>query len=575
MTGRLKPGVNRGRAEAEMRVLAGDVERNSHKGATITIAPGSIVSPRDTTQIAMIFSLIFAALGLVLMIACANVASLLLARATARRREIGVRVALGAGRGRLIRQMLSESFVLALAAGAGGLIFSLWTADLMRLVQPPGDNPFAPNLAPDFRVLGFALALSLVTAIGFGLLPALQASKPSVMASLKAAGPGAGRSRLRTALIAGQIALTMTLLVSAGLLLRGFHRALTLDPGFATDRVLVVPLDLELSGYDAARASTFFRQLEQSLAGAPGVRTASLARTVPVGGSLRSIGITRNAGEHFRMVSFNIVTPGYFRALAIPLVSGREFNSRDDGSAPAVALINETMALRFFPGEEPVGKSFQIDSKKIEVAGVVKDMRYLRLGEAALPHFYRPLAQEPEARMTLLVETAGAPSAVLPIVRREVQMLDGKLPVLGATTLAEQVRRSLWDSRLGATLAAAFGVVALILAAVGLYGVVWYTVSHRTREIGIRMALGAARVDVLRMVLGEGLGRVAMGLALGAGASAIAGKLLQKFLYGVSPADPVAWLGVAVLLAAVGLTASWLPARRASRVDPMVALRYE
>lgn len=575
MTGRLKPGVTREQAEANMRALSQEVEQRGHKGATIAITRGSLVTPRDAAQISSLVGLIFGALGVILLIACANVANILLARAAARGREIGVRVALGAGRGRLVRQMLTESIVLALAAGVAGLLFSLWTVELVRAIQPPGDNPFAPNLAPDMRVIGFALALSLLTGVLFGLVPALRASKPDIMEALRQQNQGAERSRLRTALVAGQVALSMVLLVSAGLLLRGFQRALTLDPGFASERVVAVPLDLHLAGYDADRAASFYRQLEASLEHTPGVRSISFARIVPIGGKLMSMGITRNPSERFRMASFNIVTPSYFRTLSIPLLAGRELTARDDSRAPNVALINETMARQFFGGEDPLGKSFFIGDDRIQVAGLVKDSRYLRLGETPRPHFYRPLAQQPEAEMTLLVGAAGAPSSVIPAVRIAVQQMDANLPVLGARTLAEQVRRSLWDSRQGATLAAAFGAVALLLAAIGLYGVVSYTMSRRTREIGIRIALGAGQSDVMGMVLRQGLARVGIGLVFGVAGSAAASQLLRKFLYGLNPTDPIAWIGVSLVLAGVALAASWLPAWRASQVDPVVALRYE
>jgi predicted permease len=574
MAARLKRGVSRQQAESEMRWLASEIEQGPHQGATITIAPGSRVNPAESKQILMLVSLIFAALAIVQMIACANVANLLLTRAAGRTREIGVRVAMGAPRWRLIRQLMAESMVLAGAAGALGLLFSLWTADLIRTIQPPNDNPFAPSLAPDFRVLLFALALSLITGIVFGLVPALQASKPDLIAALRGTGVAPSRSRLGGILVAAQVALSMVLLVSAGLLLRGFQKALTLEPGFAASHVLVIPLDLHLAGYDPARASAFYQQLEELLIATPGIRSASFARTVPVGGQLQSIGISRNAGEPFRMVSFNLVSPSYFRTLAIPLLAGRELSVRDHANTPPVALINETMARQLFAGIDPIGQTFSIDNTRIQVVGLVKDSRYLRLGETPRPHFYRPLSQQPDAGATLLVNTAGAPLTVLPTVRRKAQALDARLPLLGGTSLAEQVRRSLFDSRIGATLAASFGVVALVLAAVGLYGVVSYNVTRRTHEIGIRMAIGAERSIVLTMVLREGLRRVLVGLILGTIGSAAAGQLLRKFLYGLSPADPIAWIAVALLLASVGLFASWLPARRAARIDPMNALRY-
>jgi putative ABC transport system permease protein len=348
-----------------------------------------------------------------------------------------------------------------------------------------------------------------------------------------------------------------------------------MDPGFAIDRVLLVRLELEQGGYDAARAASFYKRLESLLAGAPGVRSVSFAHVVPIAGRLTSIGVTRDGSENFRMASFNVVSPAYLRTLALPLLAGRDFTPRDNRTAPGVALVNETMARQFFAGEDAVGKNFFIGSDSLQVVGVVKDSRYLRLGEAARPHFYRPLAQQPETQMTLLVGTAGAPVTALPAVREAMQSLDPKLPILDARSMADQVRQSLFDSRNGALLAASFGVVALALAAVGLYGVVAYTVSGRTREIGIRIALGAERVDVVWMVVRDGLRRVAIGLAVGGAASLGAGQLLRKFLFGVSPADPVAWVAVAAVLTCVALAATWAPALRASRIQPLTALRHE
>jgi predicted permease len=572
LAGRLKPGISKERAESEMRALALDIEQGDHKGATIALGSG-MVTPRETSQIWTILALVFGALGLVLLIACANVANLLLARAAGRRREMGVRVALGAGRGRLVKQLLSESALLSVAAGVLAMLFSLWTTDILKAFQPPGDPRFAPNLSPDWRVITFTMLLALATAFIFGLAPALQASKPDVIAALKGESQGGRRSRLRTALVVSQVALSLVLLLSAGLLLRGFERALGMDPGFSSAQVLVVPLDLHLAGYDPERATGMVRQLEESLKTVPQVRSVSFAQIVPVGGKLMSLFMSPNPGERPRAISFNVVTPDYFQTLGIPLVAGRPFDARDRKQSKEVAIINETMARQFFSGNSALGQRF--GENRIEVVGIAKDSRYLRLGETPRPHFYRPLAQEPRAELTLLVAAGGTPATALPQVRRIVESLDPKLPILGARTMAEQVRLSLWDSQQGATLAGAFGVTALILTAIGLYGVISYAVGRRTREIGIRMALGASRREVSKMVLRESFVLVAIGVAFGAAGAAAAGQVLRKFLYGVSPADPLAWAGVGGILVAVALLASWIPARRAARVDPMVALRWE
>jgi predicted permease len=608
MIGRLKPGVTVERAQAEMGTLTAQLAGaypDTNREQTATVSPVSKGDPTQRGTLLSVAGLLLAVVGLVLLIACANVANLLLSRAAVRRKEISIRLALGASRGRLIRQLLTESVLLALAGGAGGLLLAVWLVSAMRAYSPPANFfPVAFDFSLDKSVLGFTLLLSVLTGLVFGIAPALQASKPDLVAALKdetalapgARGRGGRRFSLRNLLVVAQVALSLVLLVSAGLFLRSLQRAQRIDPGFDTERVLTMPLNINLLRYTKAQGQEFYRQVLERVTALPGVRSATLTRTPPLSGASRQSTVTiagqvapdrtsssESTGGGGENVADNVtltspVALDYFRTLGIPLLRGRDFNAQDREGAPGVVIINESFARRYFPDQDPTGQRVSLSGAQgpwLEVVGLARDGKYITLGEAPAPFLYQPLAQRHESGMVLLVRTSGDPAQLVPSVRREVQSIERNLPLTNARSMAEMLRSSLFPARVGAILLGVFGLLALLLASVGLYGVMSYSVSRRTREIGIRMALGARSGDILRLVLRESLTLVAVGMLLGLIAAFAATRLLAGFLYGVSPTDPPAFIGIAVLLAAVALVASLVPARRAAHVDPMVAFRYE
>jgi len=525
------------------------------------------------------------AVGLVLLIACANVANLLLARAAARQKEIGIRLSMGATRGRLVKQLLTESVVIGILSGAAGLLLASWASTvLLRILKPPFERgTFNFNVTPDVRVLGYALAVSVLTGIIFGLIPALSASKPGVNDLIKTAVLPRRRTWASGVFVVTQVSLSVVLLVAAGLLVRALGRAQTTDPGFDTKHVLALSLDLRLHHYDQAAAEEFERRVLERVKSVPGVKTASLAATVPLGTAFMATGVEiegREAQPDGRplIASQNIVSPEFFDTLGIRILSGRAFASTDTNNGPEVVMVNEIMARRFWPGQNAVGKRIKAGGSKTyaEIVGVVEDTRSSYLWEARELYVYTPVrpGNYPAQDTKILVRAAADPQRLIAALPGVVRALDNNVQV-SAKVLEENLETWVWPSRVGAMLAASFGLLALTLAAVGIYGVVAYAVSRKTREIGIRLALGAQRGDVLRLVLGNGMRLVGLGLALGlAGAFAIS-RLLAQFLYGLSAADPVTFAGVAVVLAAVATLANYVPARRALRVDPMVALRYD
>ena len=521
--------------------------------------------------------------GLVLLIACANLAGLLLARAAGRQREVAVRLAVGASRGRVVRQLLVENLLVAMAGGLVGLLMARWTSGLLRLFVPPTPYPIAFDASMSPRVIGFALALTTVTAIVSGLLPALRGSRADVAVALKASAPatlGAGRARLRQALVVSQIALSMLLLVCAALFVRSLDKAQSMDTGYSARQGFVGSIDLLAGGYDKARGLAFYEELRSRLSTLPGVARVSLATTLPLdigSGSDMNVDVEGYVPREDEpmTVYYTRVGPDYFDTLGVPIVQGRGITAGDTEKQPLVAVINETMARRYFKGRDPIGGVLRFGSGPVTVVGVAKDGKYQQLTEAPRSYLYLPVLQNYRPDTLVLVRTAADPASVLGAVQREIRALDPSLPLFDVRTIAEHRQISMFIPKMASTLLGLFGALALVLAVVGLYGVIAYTVTQRTQEIGVRVALGAARNDVARLVMRQGLQLAGIGLGVGLLLALGAGRLLSKQLVGVSPRDPVSFGGTAFLLLVVAALASAIPARRAATLDPLTALRRD
>jgi putative ABC transport system permease protein len=585
---RLKPGVTRAQAQAAMTAIVARLPKERYHQTIderlravelLTVSGG--LDPRDRAGALPISALLQAVVSLVLFTACANIAGLLLARSSLRRREIGIRQALGASRARIVQQLLTEGVLLSLVGALAGLLVAVWGKDL--LISLASATPIAAlDMSIDYRVLAFTFSAALLAGLVFGLAPALQASKPDLIPALKneTAGKGYRRSRLRNAFVISQTALSVILLTGSGLFIRSLQNARTIDPGFKVEGALLATLDPGLLRYSKEQGQEFFRQAVERVEALPGVESASLMDFVPLGLRFAQHDVYVEGQNGPRKVSpgFNIVSPRYFQTMGIRVVRGREFTSQDRAGAQPVIMINETLSRRLWPGEDPIGKRLRLggpSAPEAEVVGVAVDGKYATLGENARSFTWRPLLQSYSSSMTLVVRTTGNPEALSAAVRERIQSLDPNLPVAQITTLAAQVDFALFSARLGAALLGAFGLLALGLAATGIYGVIAYSVSQRTQEFGIRMALGADGADVRRLVLREGLKVVLIGVTAGLALSLAAARLIAGFLYGVSANDPLTFVGVALLLTAVALLACYLPARRATKVDPMVALRVE
>jgi putative ABC transport system permease protein len=588
LVARLKPGVTRVQAQAAMTAIVARLPQERYDQTIderlravelLTVSGG--LDPRDRAGALPISGLLQAIVSLVLLTACANIAGLLLARSSLRRREIGIRQALGASRARIIQQLLTESLLLSLLGALAGLLVAAWARDL--LISLSGATPIAAlDLSLDYRVLSFTFSASLLAGLTFGLAPALQASKPDLIPALKneAAGKGYRRSRLRNAFVVSQTALSVVLLIGSGLFIRSLQNAQTIDPGFKVEGALIATLDPGLLRYGEEQGQEFFRQAVERVEALPGVESASLMDFVPLGLRFAQHDVFVEGRNGSRAVStgFNTVGPRYFQTMGIPVRRGREFTTQDRTGALPVVMLNETLARRLWPGEDPIGKRLRLggpSDPEAEVIGVARDGKYATLGENARPYIYRPLLQSYASRMTLVVRTTGNPETLSAAVREQIHSLDPNLPVAQIKTLAELVEFALFPARLGAALLGAFGLLALGLAATGVYGVIAYSVSQRAQEFGIRMALGADGADVRRLVLREGLKVALIGVTVGLAISLAATRLTTGFLYGVGANDPLTFVGVALLLTAVALLACYLPARRATKVDPMVALRCE
>jgi predicted permease len=543
--------------------------------------------------------MLLGAVGIVLLIACANVANLQLARATVREREIGIRAALGASRGRLVRQLLTESLLLSSAGGVAAAALAVAIARPIAAAAGalPAPAPIGLGFVADWRLVAAAVSLSMLTTVAFGLMPALQASKHDVLPALKdgAATAGPKQSRLRGLFLTTQVAMSTLLLVVAALFIRGLFSAYALDRGLVTDRVIAASIDLESAGYTPDRGAVLYDRLREQLDQTAGIAASNIVEIVPLTLSNRASQMVaegqRSAGDA-PLVYSNRVSPGHFRTLGIPLLAGRDFDARDRADAAAVAIVNETLARRFWPGANPIGKRLRMRADGgtrgtssadpdggagpwFEVVGLARDGKYVTVGEDPKPFMYRPMSQEYTPAGVILVKGRGDAGETLRAVRSAAAALDPNLAVFSVMTLDAATSISLLPVKIAATVAGTLGMLALALGAIGLYGVMSYLVRQRTREIGIRMALGAQRGAVVDLVTRHGMRWTGIGVAVGLGASFAVAKLIAGFLFGVGPADPAAFVGIALLLIGTAYVACYIPARRASRIDPLAALREE
>jgi putative ABC transport system permease protein len=584
--GRMREGVTREAAEAELRAIAKRLEEaypEENRGRGVTLVGLQEYFVEDIRPALLV---LLAAVGLILLIACANIANLLLARGTARQKEVALRTALGASRWRLLRQFLTETLLLALVGGAAGILLAAWGVDAL-LALNPGDLPAAQKIGLDGRVLAFSLGLSALTGIVFGIVPALQLSKTDVTRGLKEGGRGGGEGResasLRGVFVVLQVAVSLVLLVSAGLLLNSFYRLLHTSPGFNPQNLLTMEYRLPKSRYAKGEQQwAFHREVVERVGHLPGVESAAVVRGLPFsgnGGALTYMVPGQPApppGQELKTLE-NAIDPNYLATVGLPLIRGRNFTYTDGPDSPPVLLVNRTLAEKLWPGADPLGKQIELPEAKVtaSVVGVVGDAKQYDIGETQRPQIYTAYAQNPHIFGTLVVRARVEPLSLAESVKKTVWSVDPEQPVWKVRTVEYLIEQNVAGRRFVLTLMAYFAGLAVLLTALGLYGVISYTVAQRTHEIGVRVALGAQGRDVLRLVLGQGMTLVGVGLGLGLAGAYAATRLMAGLLYGVSATDPLTYALVALLLAAVALLACLVPARRATKVDPMVALRYE
>lgn len=582
--GRLAPGVGLEALQAALPGLAAELSRADPKaGKDLSLSAYREADARPEPQSAggatLGASMLLFVVGLVLLIACSNVANLLLAQAAVRRREIAVRVALGATGGRVVRLLLTESVVLGLLGGGAGLLLTLWVADLLPWLKPPTSIPLMIEAPINGRVLAFTLAVSVVSGVVFGLAPALRAARQDLAEVMKGEGAvvsGGRKLGLRGAIVVGQIALSVVLLVTAALLGRSLLAVRDVDPGIEPEKLLLASLDPKSQGYDAERTRVLYGQLAQRVGALPGVRGVSFAHPVPLDFTAGLADVVVDGKSNGLLVSE--VDAAYFTTAGTPIVAGRSFGPDEIGKAPRAVILNQTAAAQLFPGQDAIGKTVRVEAwskDPLEVVGIAKDGKYRLLGEAPRPYLFAPLFASGALDATMLVRTEGDPGALAGPARAELRALDQGLPMFEVKTMQMHLARALFPIRVAAVIVATLGGLALLLAALGLYGVMSYSVAQRTREIGVRMALGAPPEAILRLVLAQAARTAAIGLVIGLAAAGLLAQLIGDLLYGVSPLDPATYAGVSALLLAVALLASFVPARRATKLAPMVALRYD
>jgi len=585
--GRLKPGITMAQAQAEMSTLDADFQKeypNAEKGVGVFLTPvwGAHYGVQDFLRSVLGFLMVVALF--VLLIACVNVANLLLARATSREREIAIRAALGASRKRLLRQLLIESLLLATAGGIGGIFLALWGANLLTFFLPPLHLPVGLPLGVDRAVLAFTLVLSLGTGVVFGLAPAWRGSRADLNNSLKeggrGSGTGSGSHRLRDLLVVSEMVLATVLLMSAGLLLRSLQHAENKGPGFNSNHVTLAAFDLRATDYTGTQGAAYFDHLMELIRTYPGIQSVSLERYVPLWFTGRSYTNVRiqaytPAPNEDMGIDCNVVGPNYFQTLQIPLINGRDFAEQDRTEAPKVVIVNQTMANRFWPAANPLGHQVHIWGQWRTVVGVAHDIKYHRMNEDPRSFIYLPQLQADGTDANILVRAALPTAAVIADVRAAAKSLDPKVQPIETDDLDGLLHVSLFANRIAATLASVLGALGMLLAGLGIYGVLSYSVSQRLREIGIRLALGAQTKDVLRLVVGHGLRLALLGAAVGALVSVMARRGMSSLLFGISATDPVTFVAVLCVVTLAAAFAAYIPARRAMRVDPMTALRHE
>jgi putative ABC transport system permease protein len=581
---RLNPGVSVGQANAEMNAIARRLteqypQTNKDKGVRLAPLQQQMVGKVRTALLVLL-----SAVGCVLLIACANVANLLLARSAGRQKEMAIRAALGASRGRVMRQLLTESLLLALSGGAAGLLLARWGARLL-LAMAPENLPRAYDIRLDLRVASFTLLISLLTGVVFGLLPALQASKIDLGVTLKEGGRDAAgllRHRLRGFLVVTEVALAFVLLIGAGLLIRSFARLTEVNPGIDPRSILTMDISLPFAKYRDGAGAAFFQQTLERVRALPGVEAAAAISTLPLRGTASSVDFAIEGRPSPTAQTFNArirnISPDFFKTFRVPLIKGRLIAESDNDNAPFVVVINESLAGIYFANEDPLGKRITLPgaTRAREIVGVVGDVKNSALDEEAKREIYFPMAQQsPVLSMSLAVRASGDPMQMAAAVRGQVWAVDKDRPVANIETMERLLAKTVAPRRFNLLLLGVFALVGLMLAGVGLYGVMSYTVTQRTREIGVRMAMGAQTGDVLRLVIGEGMKLALIGVLLGLGCALALTRLLKTLLFEVSATDPLTFSVIAAALTLVALLACWLPARRATKVDPLIALRHE